>query len=52
MQLLQTGVIALPFDIAAANTIRLLSLMKHKSLRLTVVMMQALREHYVTQYSL
>ena len=43
MQLLQTGVMVLPFDTAAADTITALSLMKHKSRRLTMVMTQALR---------
>lgn len=52
MQLLQTGIMALPFDTAAADTIRALSLMKRKLQGLTVVMRQAFRGHRVTVFTL
>lgn len=53
MQLFQTGVMVRPFDTAAADTIRALSLLRHMSQRLTAVMIQAhnVREHSVTQYN-
>lgn len=40
MQLLQTGVVVLPFDTAGADTIRALWQMKHMSQRSTAVMTQ------------
>lgn len=45
MQLLQNGVMRLPFDTAAADTVRALPLMKLESQRLTAVVTQALRGH-------
>lgn len=47
MQLLQTGVVVLPFDTAGANTIRALWQMKHMSQRSTAVMMQDTMWHNI-----
>ena len=51
MQLLQTGVMVLPLDTAAAGTITALSLMKHRACRLTAAVTHALRGHCVTRSS-